>query len=266
MNFDFLYYALAAGLGIAAVAGPLGSLMVWQRMAYFGDTLAHGALLGVAMGLWFSFNNDLAVLLGCLALAGLLMTLQELHLLATDTLLGILSHSALALGLVAVALIPNARINIEGLLFGDLLAITRSELSAIWIMAGLVLLLLWRLWPALVAVTVHEDLAQVEGIPVRRIKTLQKFTLAAVVAVGMKVVGVLLITALLIIPAASARRFSQSPEHMAVTGSLIAAIAVVAGLALSWFLDTPTGPSIVAAAGCLFGLISLLPKDFPVQT
>ena len=194
MSFDFLYYALAAGLGIAAVAGPLGSLMVWQRMAYFGDTLAHGALLGVAVGLWFSISNDFAVLVTCLALAGALIALQELHLLATDTLLGILSHSALALGLVAIALIPGARVNMEGLLFGDLLAITGAELGAIWIMAGLVLLLLWRFWSSLVAVTVHEDLAQVEGIPVRRIKTLQKLMLAAVIAIGMKVAGVLLIT------------------------------------------------------------------------
>jgi len=166
MNLDFLYFALAAGLGIAAVAGPLGSLMVWQRMAYFGDTLAHGALLGVAMGLWFSFSNDLAVLLTCLILAATLIGLQELHLLATDTLLGILSHTALALGLVAIALIPNARVNMEGLLFGDLLAITRTELISIWLMAAVVLLLLWRLWDSLVAVTVHEDLAEVEGIPV----------------------------------------------------------------------------------------------------
>ena len=261
MSFDFLYYALAAGLGIAAVAGPLGSLMVWQRMAYFGDTLAHGALLGVAVGLWFSISNDLAVLVTCLALAGALIALQELHLLATDTLLGILSHSALALGLVAIALIPGARVNMEGLLFGDLLAITGAELGAIWIMAGLVLLLLWRFWSSLVAVTVHEDLAQVEGIPVRRIKTLQKLMLAAVVAIGMKVAGVLLITALLIIPAASARRFSQSPEQMALTGSILASLAVVMGLTASWFLDTPAGSSIVVGGTCLFGLVSLIPKS-----
>ncbi len=260
MNLEFLYFALAAGLGIAAVAGPLGSLMVWQRMAYFGDTLAHGALLGVAIGLWFSFSNDLAVLLTCLVLAGTLIGLQELHLLATDTLLGILSHTALALGLVAIALIPDARVNMEGLLFGDLLAITRAELIAIWLMAGVVLLLLWRLWDPLVAVTVHEDLAQVEGIPVLRVKTLQKLMLAAVVAIGMKVAGVLLITALLIIPAASARRFSNSPEQMAIIGSVIAAIAVLLGLSASWFLDTPAGPSIVVGGGCLFGLSSLWPK------
>ena len=131
MNLDFLYFALTAGLGIAMLAGPLGSLMVWQRMAYFGDTLAHGALLGVAIGLWLSLSNDLAVLLTCLGLAGLLIVLQELHLLATDTLLGILSHTALALGLVALALIPGARVNMEGLLFGDLLAISKTEVITI---------------------------------------------------------------------------------------------------------------------------------------
>ncbi|MBQ0798050.1 MAG: metal ABC transporter permease [Porticoccaceae bacterium] len=260
MNIDFLYFALAAGLGIALLAGPLGSLMVWQRMAYFGDTLAHGALLGVAIGLWLSLSNDLAVLLTCLGLAGLLIVLQELHLLATDTLLGILSHTALALGLVALALIPGARVNMEGLLFGDLLAISKTEVFTIWVLAGLVLAGLGYWWRQLVAVTVHEDLAQVEGVPVRRVKTMQKLMLATVVAVGMKVAGVLLITALLIIPAASARRFSHNPEQMAILGSVIAALAVLLGLTASWFLDTPAGPSIVLAGGVLFGAASLSPK------
>ena len=261
MNLDFLYFALAAGLGIAMLAGPLGSLMVWQRMAYFGDTLAHGALLGVAIGLWLSLSNDLAVLLTCLGLAGLLIVLQELHLLATDTLLGILSHTALALGLVALALIPGARVNMEGLLFGDLLAISKTEVITIWVLAGLVLAGLGYWWRQLVAVTVHEDLAQVEGVPVRRVKTIQKLMLATVVAVGMKVAGVLLITALLIIPAASARRFSHNPEQMAILGSVIAALAVLLGLTASWFLDTPAGPSIVLAGGVLFGVASLSPKS-----
>lgn len=260
MNLDFLYFALTAGLGIAMLAGPLGSLMVWQRMAYFGDTLAHGALLGVAIGLWLSLSNDLAVLLTCLGLAGLLIVLQELHLLATDTLLGILSHTALALGLVALALIPGARVNMEGLLFGDLLAISKTEVITIWVLAGLVLAGLGYWWRQLVAVTVHEDLAQVEGVPVRRVKTIQKLMLATVVAVGMKVAGVLLITALLIIPAASARRFSHNPEQMAILGSVIAALAVLLGLTASWFLDTPAGPSIVLAGGVLFGVASLSPK------
>ena len=261
MNLDFLYFALTAGLGIAMLAGPLGSLMVWQRMAYFGDTLAHGALLGVAIGLWLSLSNDLAVLLTCLGLAGLLIVLQELHLLATDTLLGILSHTALALGLVALALIPGARVNMEGLLFGDLLAISKTEVITIWVLAGLVLAGLGYWWRQLVAVTVHEDLAQVEGVPVRRVKTIQKLMLATVVAVGMKVAGVLLITALLIIPAASARRFSHNPEQMAILGSVIAALAVLLGLTASWFLDTPAGPSIVLAGGVLFGVASLSPKS-----
>lgn len=257
MNLEFLYFALAAGLGIAVLAGPLGSLMVWQRMAYFGDTLAHGALLGVAVGLWLSFSNDLAVLLTCLALAGLLIVLQQRHQLATDTLLGILSHTALALGLVAIALIPGARVNMEGLLFGDLLAITGTEVMIIWGLAAAVLTGLWSLWRQLVAVTVHEDLAQVEGIPVARIKIIQKLMLATVVAIGMKVAGVLLITALLIIPAATARRFARNPEQMAVLGSVCAMLAVFIGLAAAWVLDTPTGPSMVLASGCLFALASL---------
>lgn len=254
MNLDFLYWAAAGGLGLAVLAGPLGSLMVWQRLAYFGDTLAHGALLGVALGLWLRIGGGSAVLVTCLGLAILLLILERSRILAADTLLGILSHSALALGLVALALIPGARVNMEALLFGDLLTITPAEVTAIWVLTGVALAVLGWLWTALISITVQEDLARVEGVRVGAIKAVYKLLLAAVVATGMKAVGVLLITALLIIPAASARRLARTPEGMAAVASALASLAVLAGLAASWWLDTPVGPSIVVVAAGLFAL------------
>jgi zinc transport system permease protein len=254
MNLDFLYWAAAGGLGLAVLAGPLGSLMVWQRLAYFGDTLAHGALLGVALGLWLRIGGGSAVLATCLGLAILLLVLERSRILAADTLLGILSHSALALGLVALALIPGARVNMEALLFGDLLTITPAEVAAIWALTGVALAVLGWLWTALISITVQEDLARVEGVRVGAIKAVYKLLLAAVVATGMKAVGVLLITALLIIPAASARRLARTPEGMAAVASALASLAVLAGLAASWWLDTPVGPSIVVVAAGLFAL------------
>jgi len=257
---DFLVLAIAAALGVALVAGPLGAFVVWRRMAYFGDTLAHSALLGVAAALWLQISPGFSVAAVCLILALVLIFLQHKSSLAIDTLLGILSHSSLALGLVAIYLIPGARTNLETLLFGDLLTVTAGEVAAIWFTGISVLLMVTLLWRQLLSITVHEDLARVDGIAVNRVRNLLMLSLALVIAIAMKVVGVLLITALLVIPAATARRYARSPEAMAVFASLLGCLAVIVGIAASWFWDTPAGPSIVLAASLVF-VFSLATKD-----
>lgn len=257
---DFLLNALLAGLALALVAGPLGSFVVWRRMAYFGDTLAHAALLGVAVGLLLDVSPTLAVTVGCVLLAVLLVTLQQRQPLAADTLLGILAPSTLSLGLVVLSFNREVRIDLLGYLFGDLLAVGPSDL--LWIVAGstLVLACLLALWRQLLAVTVHEELAQVEGLPVAGLRLALALLIALVIAVAMKIVGVLLITSLLIIPAAAAQRHSRTPEQMAIGASLLGMLAVGGGLSLSWFEDTPAGPSIVVCAASLFLLSLALPR------
>src|SRR5690606_38265826 len=244
----FLLNALLAGLALALVAGPLGSFVVWRRMAYFGDTLSHAALLGVALGLMLEVNLTLAVVVCCVLLAVLLVTLQQRQPLASDTLLGILAHSTLSLGLVSLSFMDEVRVDLMGFLFGDLLAISPSDLA--WIVGGsaLVLLMLIALWRPLLAITVHEELARVEGLPVAAIR----LALMLLIAVAMKIVGGLLITSLLIIPAAAAQRHARTPEQMACGASLLGLLAVCLGLALSWYQDTPAGPSIVVSAAGLF--------------
>ncbi|HBO9565878.1 zinc ABC transporter permease subunit ZnuB [Pseudomonas aeruginosa] len=256
---DFLLNALLAGLALALVAGPLGSFVVWRRMAYFGDTLSHAALLGVALGFLLDVSPTLAVTVGCVLLAVLLVTLQQRQPLAADTLLGILAHSTLSLGLVTLSFMREVRVDLMAYLFGDLLAVSASDL--LWIIAGsaLVLALICFLWRPLLAITVHEELAKVEGLPVGAIRLALMLLIAIVIAVAMKIVGVLLITSLLIIPAA-AQRHARSPEQMAVGASLLGLVAVCAGLALSWFKDTPAGPSIVVSAAGLFLLSFVLPR------
>lgn len=257
---DFLLYALLAGLAVALVAGPLGCFAVWRRMAYFGDTLAHSALLGVTLGLLLDINLNVAVALGCLLLALLLVAMQRQRYLATDTLLGILSHSTLALGLVCVSLFSDSRIDLMAYLFGDILAVTPGEVIGLWLVSLLVTALLVLLWRPLLATTVHEDLARIEGVPVEAIRTLLMLLMALVIAMAMKVVGVLLITALLIIPAATSRRLSSSPEHMALLASLVGTLAVSLGLGVSYQWDTPAGPAIVLSATALY-LLSLLRRQ-----
>jgi zinc transport system permease protein len=251
---DFLLYAFLAGVGVAAVAGPLGCFVVWRRMAYFGDTLAHSALLGVSLGVMLDINLNITVTAIPLIMAMVLVFLEQRGFLSLDTLLGILSHSALALGLVVISLLPDVRVDLMSLLFGDLLAVTQSDLWVIYGVACAVIILLGLLWQQLINITVDPELAAVEGTNVTLVSTALMLITALVIALAMKVVGVLLITALLIIPAATARQLSHTPEQMAVVASVIAMMAVVMGLAMSWCIDTPAGPSVVISAGVLFSL------------
>jgi len=252
---DFFWRALLGGLGVALVAGPLGCFVVWRRLAYFGDTLAHSALLGIALSFLISVPLNLGVVITCVLIALALVLLSRTRTLATDTLLGILAHSALAIGLVALSFMPDVRVDLTGLLFGDLLAMTRQDLVWIYGGAAFVLSLLATLWRGLLMSTIHEELARVEGIPVERLRLALMLMFSLVIAVAMKIVGVLLITALLIIPAATARRLAHNPEHMTALAVVFGVVAVSGGLTLSWYLDTPAGPSVVVTAFLVFLMV-----------
>ncbi|MCB1831484.1 MAG: zinc ABC transporter permease subunit ZnuB [Chromatiaceae bacterium] len=254
---DFILRAIAAGVGVALVAAPLGAFVVWRRMAYFGDTLAHSALLGLALGFLLDVNPTLAILVVAVCIALLLLLLQSRRMLASDTLLGILAHSTLSVGLVVMAFQDSARVDLIGYLFGDILAVSADDLWWIWGGGVAVLAALAAIWQPLLSLTVHEELAQVEGVPVPVVRLAFVLMIAIVIAIAMKIVGVLLITSMMIIPAAAARRFSQTPEQMALAAALIGVLAVAVGLAASWYWDTPAGPSIVVSAALLFSLSQL---------
>ena len=255
---DFFVRALIGGIGVAVTAGPLGCFIVWRRLAYFGDTLSHAALLGVAIALFFQLNITFTVFFISLIVAFLLLFLQRIAALTSDALLGLLAHSTLAIGLVVLAFMTWVRVDLMGFLFGDILAITAEDLVLIWGGGFLALFTLSKIWRSLFAATVSQDLALAEGVKIKLINIIFMIVIAAVIAVSLKLVGVLLITALLIIPAASARRFSNSPEIMAVIAALIGIISVSLGLHGSLVWDTPAGPSIVVAALACF-VFSILP-------
>lgn len=262
---DFFTRALIAGIGLALTTGPLGCLIVWRRMAYFGDTMAHSALLGVALGFLFEINLTVGVFIVAVLASLSLLALQKRGSLSTDSLLGILSHATLALGLVTIAFMSWVRIDLMGFLFGDILSVSRLDIALIWGGGALVLAVLALYWRALLAATVNEELAEAEGLYPDRSRLVFMLMMALVIAIAMKLVGVLLITALMIIPAATARRFAATPEQMAVIAALLGAIAVIGGLFGSLEFDTPSGPSIVVAALVLF-LVSLLPLARSRQT
>lgn len=255
---DFLIRAFLAGTGVALVAGPLGCFIVWRRMAYFGDTLSHAALLGVALAFLFEVNITLAVfaISACISLA--LVVLQKKATLSADAILGLLSHTSLAIGLVALAFMTWIRFDLMGLLFGDILAVSETDIITIWLGAAIILAILAYIWHPLFASTVSSEIAKAEGINPTQVNIAFMLLLSATIAIAMKIVGVLLITALLIIPAAAARRLARTPEQMAIIAAILGIIAIFGGLfgSLSW--DTPAGPSIVVAAFILF-VISLSP-------
>ncbi|WP_075182011.1 zinc ABC transporter permease subunit ZnuB [Pantoea sp. 1.19] len=248
-----------AGVMLALAAGPLGSFVVWRRMSYFGDTLAHASLLGVAFGLLLQVNPFYAVIAVTLLLSLGLVWLERRPQLALDTLLGILAHSALSLGLVVVSLMNGVRVDLMAYLFGDLLAVTPTDLLTIAIGVTLVLALLAWQWRPLLSLTISPELAQVDGVNLSRVKLILMLVTALTIGVAMKFVGALIITSLLIIPAATARRFSRSPEQMAGWAIILGMVAVSGGLSLSALYDTPAGPSVVLCAAALF-LFSLMKK------
>lgn len=254
--FDgFVLRALIAGAGIALIAGPLGCFVVWRRMAYFGDSLAHSALLGIALGLITGLNSNLGTVVVCSVFAVLLLWLQHIRVLATDTLLGILAHAALSIGMVVLSFVDNQRFDLHAYLFGDILTVTVHDIY--WIFGGgfVVLFLLIKNWSSLTLMTLHEDLARAEGVKTFWVNLILVLLMTIVVAVSIRIVGILLITSLLTIPAATARHFVRSPEAMAVGASILGLIAVFGGIYGSAFLDTPTGPSIVSVATLLFVVI-----------
>ena len=257
---DLLLYALLAGYGVAILAAPLGCFVVWRRMAYFGDTLSHSALLGVSLGLLLDVNLNLAVIVCSMILAFILVTFQEKQKVASDTLLGILAHSSLSLGLVAVSFADNVRIDMMAYLFGDLLAVGLNDIYLIYGGGIVVLGLLAWLWKPLLSMSIHSELAQVEGVPVKRVRLILTMLMALVIAIAMKIVGVLLITSLMIIPAATAQRLAKTPEQMAIFASLFGLASVSGGLAASWQLDTPAGPSVVVCSFFMFLLCQLIPR------
>lgn len=249
---DFLFRAFLGGIGVAIVTGPLGCFVVWRRLAYFGDTLSHSALLGVALAILLEVNITLAVFVISVLMGLALLMLRQVAPLSSDALLGLLAHSTLAIGLIALSFMTWVRVDLLGFLFGDVLAINQFDLLVIGLGGTVVLLVLKLIWRPLFAATVSPEIARAEGLHPERAEVIFMILMASVIAISMKIVGVLLITALLIIPAAAARCFSRSPEQMAVFAVLIGILSVIIGLKSSLTWDTPAGPSIVAALLLLF--------------
>ena len=254
---DFFIRALLAGIGVALVTGPLGCFVVWRRLSYFGDTLSHSALLGVTLAYSLEFNIALSVFIISALIALILINLQKRTNLPGDALLGLLAHSSLAVGLVVIGFLSFIRFDIMGLLFGDILAVNVNDIIIIWIGGAIILLVLKYIWKSLFASTVNYELAEAEGLDPDKAKAIFTILMAAIIAISIKMVGLLLITGMLIIPAAMARNISNSPKQMILFSVIGGLLSVIIGLFTSLEFNTASGPSIIAASLFLF-ILSLL--------
>jgi zinc transport system permease protein len=248
----FLMRALFAGIGLAIVAAPLGCFVVWRRMAYYGETVAQAGLIGIAAGLALSLDLTASVLVVTLAVSALLVLLSRQQIVPFDSLLGLLAHAALAVGVIAASLVRGPQLDLMAFLFGDIFAITSADLQWIYIGGAIALVALVLVWRPLLSLSVHEDLAAAEGVPTDRVKLMFVLVLALVVAIAIKIVGVLLTIAFLIMPAAAARPLSETPEQMALFAAIFGALSVALGLFVSVTFDTPGGPSIVLILALFF--------------
>ena len=255
---DFIVRAFAAGIGLAFITGPLGCFIVWRRLSYFGDTIAHSALLGVVIAYALNFNLIIAVFVVSCLLALSLLFLQKRTNLPDDALLGLLAHSVLAIGLVLLGILSFIRIDLMGLLFGDILSVNVTDLLFVWIGGGIVLIVLILIWRPLFAGTVNLELAKAEGLNPDLANAIFTLLIASVIAISIKIVGILLITGLLIIPASASRNLSSTPIQMAIISSIIGVASVVLGIQTSMIWNTPTGPTILTITLGVF-ILTLLP-------
>lgn len=250
----FLLRAIAAAIGLAVVAAPLGCIVVWNRMAYFGETVAQASLIGVVLALALQINVTLGVLVITAAVAGLLILLQRQKLVPIDSLLGLTHHGALALGVIAAAQLKGPQVDLMGYLFGDVFAVTNLDIA--WIYGGgtVVLAIVAWLWQPLLRMAVHDELARAEGVSASLVRGVFTVLLAVAIALAIKVAGILLAIAFLIVPVVAARPLASTPERMAVLTAVVSVCSVLAGMALSVWLDAPGGPAIVLVMAILAGL------------
>lgn len=257
---SYLLRGLVAALSLVIIAAPLGSVVVWNRMSYLGETMAQASLLGVALSLLFQVDITMSVLAATIAAAFLLITLTRQHLVATDSILGLMHHGFLALGIIAISSVTGQSVDLVSYLFGDVFAVSQTDLYWIGGVSILIVAVMSQLWTPLIRLAVHEDLARAEGVRAAAVQTAFLVLLAVTIAVAIKIVGILLAIAFLIVPSIAARPFATTPEGMVVTGALVGSLCVGLGIALSVGFDVPGGPAIVLIMSAAAMVALLLPR------
>jgi len=252
----FFFNILMIAIGIAILTGIMGCFVVWRRMAYFGDSLSHSALLGVVIGVLLGINMQISIIFVCLVFSLLFVYLQQNKMLSNNTLLGILAHGSLSFGMVAFSFLDK-NINLHSFLFGDILTINVTDIYWIYGVGIGILSVIYYYWSSLILVILSEELAVAEGVSLFWMNVIFMILISLVIALSLQIIGALLITSMLIIPAATARHFAKSLKIMVLLSIFFGILSMISGLFLSLHFDTPTSPTIVSFAVALF--IATLP-------
>lgn len=256
---SFLIYSLIAGSIMALLAGPLGSLILWNRQSYFGDAMGHTAILGVALGTILGFSINFSVFAIVLLASFIFLYLLQKKVSSSDNLLGIIAQTGLSLGIISLSFLGTGTSRIVAYLFGDILAVNSQDVIYISLSGFVIAFTLFLVWKNLLLLSFDETSAEAENGKMLGTKSAFIFILALFVSLAIKTVGILLITSLLIIPSATARLFSRTPEQMALLSSFFGLCSVWGGFISSYFFDLPTGPAVVICASCM-GLLMYVAK------
>lgn len=262
---DFMMNALWASIGIALLAGPMGCLMVFNRVACLGDTLAHGAILGLSLGLLTDIHPMMTLAVVTVMWVGLLGYLNKNETVSTDSAMAFLTHSSLAVSIVLFAFVPVGAPNLMEAFIGNILTLGREDLYWIFgmdVVFGCVLMVLWKKW---ILMAVHPDLAQAAGIPVDRLRLVFLMMVGLFIAFSIKMMGALLVPAFLIIPALAIRPFVKTPEQMAFGAGVLAIVSAVLGLYASYEWDTPSGPMMVCVAVVFYGVLMVFKQMLRIK-
>lgn len=256
---QLLLPAWTMGTLLVFLTAPLGCLMLWRRMSFFADTMAHGTLLGVAIAGALSLPLWLGVILLALVLVGILWVLHDPRL-PNDALLALCSATLLCSGLLFIQHIPSLRPELLSYLFGDLLTISWSDLPMFAVVIVLSLVVLIKSWKAQIQVAIDPDIAVSEGIHAKGQRLIFMLLLALFTVLALRAVGSLLMGALLVIPALSARLLAHSPQQMVLWAFVLAQLAISIGLWSSAALNVSSGLSIVLCMALIFAMIFILQK------
>ncbi|WP_343377602.1 iron chelate uptake ABC transporter family permease subunit [Buchnera aphidicola (Formosaphis micheliae)] len=249
-----------AGMLLTLVTGPLGSFIVWRRMTFLSDTLSHSSLLGLAGGIFFNINPFYMVLFLLLILSLFIVILEQDLYLSLDLILGIMTNSAVSLSMIIFNCISEKdRIDVSNYFFGNLLKITLFDVVMVAMIITIILLILYIYWNKILLCSINPELAIIEGVNIFKIRLIFMFITTLTIIIAIKLIGSLIITSLLIMPAAIAKRFSSSPEQMAILATIIGMFGMTSGIIISILFSFPISSSIVLSL-LIFFVISYMIK------
>lgn len=252
LALPFFQRAIIVGLILGTLMAALGVFVVLRRMSFFADAIGHSALTGIALGLLLDINPFIAALAFALLVALLIAGVRTISRQSFDTLLGVFFAAAVSIGVIIVSLTPGYQADLVNILFGDILTVAPLDMLLSVILALVIAVILFFSGKALVSLTFDASLARAESIPVARHELTFLLLLAATIALSIKFVGVMLVTAMLIIPAAAAQNLAKSLSSMFVWAGAIALFAVAAGMLASAAFNLPSGPAIVLVSTLVF--------------